>query len=344
MHKMGWEVSKQDVADAVKTMLDKEGKVVPQFKNNRPGKYWWYLFLSRNQELAFLRNTKKGKQSSEEVDQVIKQGDINREVENNVEQGVKDNVEEGRNSYFKQKTKSDMEPGTVDHIEHETGADIDEVTNGEIQEWTSIGMEVEKGLQDDIGQEIEYDNQQEMNDGIEQRKKSYIDQRVAVIQQVTEGHGQRSGIDIEGGKQNHLEQRSKEGENNETGPEISQENMDEDVNDEGDILGDGTKNTLNARVFRKEAIDLISIKQVTRDKRLLGKSSEKEVRPEMLRLSFRDYLSKVNGKEIDSRPQKIKKKKYSYTAFDMRRAVAVVKKTRSPSERHVKNMECLNPH
>ena len=39
--------TRQQVTEMVKKILDKDGRPNP-FKDNRPGKDWWYSFLSRN--------------------------------------------------------------------------------------------------------------------------------------------------------------------------------------------------------------------------------------------------------------------------------------------------------
>ena len=68
MHKIGKEVSRQEVLDTVKTMLDKDGRQLPKVDDNKPKEGWWYGFLRRHKEVAEIRKTKKEKtgEASEE--------------------------------------------------------------------------------------------------------------------------------------------------------------------------------------------------------------------------------------------------------------------------------------
>lgn len=52
MNYIGYGKTKEQLKDTVKKILDKEGRKVPIFKNNRPGRDWWYLFLRRHPKLT----------------------------------------------------------------------------------------------------------------------------------------------------------------------------------------------------------------------------------------------------------------------------------------------------
>jgi len=48
---MGFGRTKNDLLDAVKRILDTDGRSTP-FKENRPGKHWYYAFFKCNPELS----------------------------------------------------------------------------------------------------------------------------------------------------------------------------------------------------------------------------------------------------------------------------------------------------
>ena len=48
MHKIGWGITKQDVMDTVKILVDEEGRKLRDNKDNKPRKDWWYGFLRRH--------------------------------------------------------------------------------------------------------------------------------------------------------------------------------------------------------------------------------------------------------------------------------------------------------
>ena len=52
MAEIGYGRTKEELKDAVKKILDRDGRYVPEFKDNRPGKDWYYLFLRRHPELT----------------------------------------------------------------------------------------------------------------------------------------------------------------------------------------------------------------------------------------------------------------------------------------------------
>ena len=59
---------KHVIFDTVKKILDKEGRVTI-FKDNRPGRDWWYLFRRRHPELeTVLPTRKRSKKKSSEMD------------------------------------------------------------------------------------------------------------------------------------------------------------------------------------------------------------------------------------------------------------------------------------
>ena len=47
MNKIGYGQTRRQICEMVKKILDKDGRPNP-FKDNRPGKDWWYAFLARN--------------------------------------------------------------------------------------------------------------------------------------------------------------------------------------------------------------------------------------------------------------------------------------------------------
>ena len=47
MNKIGYGQTRRQVCEMVKKILHKDGRPNP-FKDNRPGKDWWYAFLARN--------------------------------------------------------------------------------------------------------------------------------------------------------------------------------------------------------------------------------------------------------------------------------------------------------
>ena len=47
MYEIGYGQTRRQVTEMVKKILDKDGRPNP-FKDNRPGKDWWYSFLTRN--------------------------------------------------------------------------------------------------------------------------------------------------------------------------------------------------------------------------------------------------------------------------------------------------------
>ena len=65
---------KHVILDTVKEILDREGRVTI-FKDNRPGRDWWYLFRRRHPELETLLPTRKRpKKKSSEMDSSGKKG------------------------------------------------------------------------------------------------------------------------------------------------------------------------------------------------------------------------------------------------------------------------------
>ena len=52
MAEIGYGRTKEELKDTVKKILDRQGRKVSIFKNNRPGKDWFYLFLRRHPELT----------------------------------------------------------------------------------------------------------------------------------------------------------------------------------------------------------------------------------------------------------------------------------------------------
>ena len=52
MAEIGYGRTKEELKDTVKKILDRDGRYVPEFKDNRPGKDWYYLFLRRHPELT----------------------------------------------------------------------------------------------------------------------------------------------------------------------------------------------------------------------------------------------------------------------------------------------------
>ena len=47
MNKIGYGQTRRQISEMVKKIMDKGGRPNP-FKDNRPGKDWWYAFLARN--------------------------------------------------------------------------------------------------------------------------------------------------------------------------------------------------------------------------------------------------------------------------------------------------------
>ncbi len=52
MARIGYGRSKEQVKDTVKRILDKDGRRIELFSDNRPGRDWWYCFLRRHPQLA----------------------------------------------------------------------------------------------------------------------------------------------------------------------------------------------------------------------------------------------------------------------------------------------------
>jgi hypothetical protein len=51
MAKIGYGQTRQQLLSAVKKVLDQDGRQTP-FKNNLPGKDWFYAFMKRHPEIA----------------------------------------------------------------------------------------------------------------------------------------------------------------------------------------------------------------------------------------------------------------------------------------------------
>ena len=58
MSRLGFGRTKKQVVETVQNILDKQGRTVPVFKNNKPGDDWWKHFLRRNPEIRMKKPEK----------------------------------------------------------------------------------------------------------------------------------------------------------------------------------------------------------------------------------------------------------------------------------------------